>query len=215
MKALQTHRLRLLVFALIVMVVASACAPEDLDITPSPTFTPEPTATPSPTPLPEGFEEQVSSTEATLNALIELLPNNLPAGANEWKRDYERGEDGLESLLGISNGMGTRMYYFEQTGGQMSLNFAVFDTPEDALANYERIKGIRSVLETGETNEDFPQPNIFGAGLYGSVALFQIDNYFIEVSIELFSSTQGNPLIPLSRATMRFFDENREAFEAG
>ena len=216
MKTSQTYRLKTLVLALIAMLIFAACRPDDtLDITPSPTFTPEPSPTPSPTPLPEGFEEAVNPNVAVLDALIEILPNSIPAGAVQWKWDFSRGEDGVEGLLGIQDGAsGKRVYFSEQTGGQMSLNFAVFDTTEDALANYERIKEIRSVLDTGEPNADFPEPNIFGAGLYGSVAIFQIDNYFIEVNIELFSSTQGNPLVPLSRATIRFFEENRETFEA-
>ena len=106
----------------------------------------------------------------------------------------------------------TRVYYRSQEGGLINLDFAVFDTAEEAAANYERLLGIRSVLETGKPNEDFPMPNLFGAGLYGSVSIFQIDNYFIEVFVELF--TRGSPLVPLSRQTIRFFENNRETFEA-
>lgn len=207
---------RLLVIALIASLAFSACRPEDtLDVTPSATPTPIPTATPSPTPAPEGFQEAVNPNEATLNALIERLPTSIGAGATQWKWDYLRSEDGVEALLGMrGSAAGKRVYYTEQTGGKMSLNFAIFDTAELALANYERILDIRSVLDTGAPRDDFPAPNIFGAGLYGSVSIFQIDNYFIEVNIELFSSTQGNPLTPLSRATISFFENNRAAFEA-
>jgi hypothetical protein len=214
MPYIQTYRLRVIVLALIAMLVVVACAPDNLDITPSPTSTAVPSPTPSPTPLPEGFEAEVDQNEAVLGALVELLPNSIPAGAAQWKWDYSRAEDGIEDLLNVTNGIGHKIYFNEQTGGQMSLSFAVFDTSEDALANYERIKDIRSVLDTGDTDADFSEPNIFGAGLYGSVAIFQIDNYFIEVSIELFSSTGGNPLVPLSRAAIRFFEENRDTFEA-
>ncbi len=206
----------LLALAVIALLLLSACRPEDtLDVTPSPTPTPLPSPTPSPTPLPEGYQEAVNPNEAVLDALIELLPKTIGAGAVEWKWNYSRGDDGVEGLLGMKgSAAGKRVYYGEQTGGQMSLNFAVFDSAELALANYERILDIRSVLDTGAPREDFPTPNIFGAGLYGSVAIFQIDNYFIEVNIELFSSTQGNPLVPLSRITMNFFEDQRSAFEA-
>lgn len=208
-------RMRLIVLTLIAMFMFVACAPDDLDITPSPTFTPAPSPTPLPTATPEGFAEAVNENEAVLEALTELLPASIPAGAVQWRLDLTRGEDGVEALSNLTNGVGSKIYFSEQTGGQMSLSFAVFNSADDAFANYERIREIRSVLDTGTPNEDFPDPNIFGAGLYGSVAIFQIDNYFIEVNIELFSSTQGNPLVPLSRATIRFFEENREAFEAG
>ncbi len=214
-KKTHIHRIQLLAFALIALLVMSACAPDNLDITPSPTATLEPTATPSPTPEPEGFVQEVSANETVLNNLMELLPNTIPAGAAQWQRDYSRGEDGIESLRGLTNGVGQRMYFSEQTGGQMNISFVVFDTPEDAIANYERIKSIRPVLQTGDSDDTFPEPNLFGASNQGSYGIFQIDNYFIEVFIELFSSTGSNPLKAVSRASVRFFDENRETFEGG
>ncbi len=210
----KTQRIRVWVVALIVMLVASACAPDNLDITPSATPTIAPTETPTPTPLPEGFEAEVSANEAVIEALMELLPNTIPAGAAQWQRDYSRGEDGIASLRGLTNGVGQRMYFSEQTGGQMNISFAVFDTAEDAIANYERIRGIRPVLQTGTSDDAFPEPNLFGASNQGSYGIFQIDNYFIEVFIELFSSTGSNPLKPVSRSAVNFFESNREAFEA-
>lgn len=204
---------RLLILTLIVMLVFTACRPDDtLDITPSPTATPEPTATPSPTPVPADFVDPGAANQNIIDKLLELLPISIPAGDEEWKRDYMRGEDGLDDVLGIrGTAAGQQIYYRTQEGGQMSLYFVVFDTPEEAAANYERILGIRSVLENGKVNEDFQQPNLFGAGLYGSVSIFRIENYFIEVNIELF--TRGSPLVPLSRGTLRFFENNRAAFE--
>ncbi len=208
------QRIRLLALALIAMLFFSACRPDDtLDITPSPTPTPQPSPTPTPTPVPEGFEEKGNPNELALEALIEVLPKSLPAGEVQWDRDYTRGEDGIGRIRGIrGTAAGKRIYFRTQEGGLMHLDFAVFDTPEEAAANYERILDIRSVLETGKPKDNFPQPNVFGAGLYGSVSIFQIDNYFIEVFIEIF--TRGNPLEPLSRETIRFFEQNRSAFEA-
>ncbi len=205
---------QLLILALVAMLIFSACRPEDtLDITPSPTPTPVPTATPTPTPLPAGFVEAVNPNELIIAALVELLPRSMPAGEEEWKWDYSRGDEGIGRVRGVrGTAEATRVYYRSQEGGLINLDFAVFDSPEEAAANFERILGIRSVLENGKPNEDFPQPNVFGAGLYGSVAIFQIDNYFIEVFIELF--TRGSPLEPLSRQTIRFFESNRDAFEA-
>ena len=208
------HQMRLLALALIATLMFVGCRPDDtLDITPSPTPTPVPTATPSPTPIPEGYVEAANPNEEVVTALLELLPKSLPAGEEEWKWDYSRGDDGIGRVRGVrSPAVATRVYYRSQEGGLINLDFAVFDTTEEAAANYERILGIRSVLENGKPNENFPQPNIFGAGLYGSVAIFQIDNYFIEVFVELF--TRGSPLEPLSREIIRFFENNRETFEA-
>jgi hypothetical protein len=201
-------------FILLLLVFLAGCvdgkisivAPDNLDITPSPTHTPAPTPTPSPTPLPENFVDPNAGNTDALAAIVAALPARLPAGAVEWRRDSARGANGVEPVARAENGVGAKVYYTEQTGGQMNLTFAIFNTPEDAAAHYEFIRGIRQPLVTGRPNDTLPQPNIFGSGLYGSVAIFQLDNVFIEVNIELFSSTQGNPLVPLARETMRFYD---------
>lgn len=200
--------------ALLLIVLLAACAPDDLDITPTPTSTPEPTATPFPTPLPEGFIDPSLANQAILDTILENVPARLPAGAVEWRRDITRGIDGFEVVPRAINGVGSKVYYTEQTGGQMNLTFAVFDTVEDAAAHYEFIRGIRQPLETGDVDDSFPEPNIFGSGLYGSIAILQIETVFIEVNIELFSSTQGNPLVPLARTTVNFFEGLELNFEA-
>lgn len=199
------NKLKIITIILVGLLVA--CAPIDLDVTPSVTPSPVPTATQTPTPLPADFVDPNLANEVTLDAIIEQLPASIPAGAVQWRRDLSRAEAGVEPVARAENGAGAKIYYTEQTGGQMNLTFAVFDTPEDATAHYEFIRGIRQPLETGDANEDFSSPNIFGSGLYGSVAIFQIENVFIEVNIELFSSTQGNPLVPLSRVVLNFYNE--------
>jgi len=199
--------------ALLALLLLAACRPDDtLDITPTPTPTPLPTPIPSPTPPPAGFIDPGAANERALEALLERLPGSIAAGEEEWKRDLMRGEGGMEEILGLrGTAAGKQVYYRTQEGGQMSFYFVIFDTAEEAAANYDRILGIRSVLETGSSKDNFPQPNIFGAGLYGSVSIFQIDSYFIEVNIELF--TRGSPLEPLSRGAIRFFENNRDAIE--
>lgn len=199
---------------LILAIILAACAPDDLDITPTATFTPEPSPTPTATPVPEGFVDPQLANEAVVTLLADNAPARLPAGAIEWRRDYTRGEDGVEKVPKADNGFGKKVYYTEQTGGQMNLTFAHFNSAEDAAAHYEFIRGIRQPLETGDSNDTFPEPNIFGSGLYGSVAIFQIDRTFIEVNIELFSSTQGNPLVPLARATISYYDSLAEEMDA-
>jgi hypothetical protein len=193
-----------------------ACAPIDLDITPTATNTPEPTATPSPTPLPEGFVDPGEVNQNVLDIILENIPTELPAGGIEWLIDISRGTDGFDPLPRTDNGVGQKVFWVDQTGGQqMNISFAVFDTVDDATAHYAFIQGLRRPLESGDSNDLFPQPNIFGTGLYGSIALFQIDNIFIEVSIELFSSTRPNPLVPVSRSTINFFEEIQPLLEEG
>lgn len=199
---------------LLLLLLLAACAPDDLDITPTATSTPEPTATPTATPVPEDFVDPNLDNQRVLDTILAEIPASIPAGAVQWRRDLTRAEDGVETITRAENGVGARVFYTEQTGGQMNLTFAVFDTVEDAATHYAFIQSIRQPLETGNENDTFPTPNIFGSGLYGSVAIFQIDTVFIEVNIELFSSTQSNPLVPLARATLDFYEELEFDFDS-
>jgi len=192
---------------LLLLMFLAACAPADLDITPTAEPTLLPTAEPTATPQPDDFVDTSIANQAQLDAIIANVPAQIPAGAVNWRRDLTRGDNGLEAVPRAINGVGTKVFYTEQTGGIMNLTFAVFDTPEDAAAHYEFIQSIRQPLETGNSDDEFPQPNIFGSGLYGSIAVFQIDTVFIEVNIEIFSSTRNNPLVSLARATINFFEE--------
>ncbi|MCY4540710.1 MAG: hypothetical protein OXE52_21010 [Chloroflexi bacterium] len=209
------HQFRLLALALITMLVFAACRPVDtLDITPSPTPTSEPTATPSPTPRPADFIDPYEVNLGTMERLIELLPDPLPAGEEEWKRNFEIGNEGVKNIRGIRRpAVGREIYYYTQQGSKMSLNFAVFPDAEGAITEFNRKQDLRSSLVNLKEDDAFPKPNFIGAGLYGSFGLFQIDNYFIEVFVEIFT-TSSSPMGQLSQQTVRFFEENRSGFEA-
>jgi hypothetical protein len=202
LRTMQTPWVKLLMLGLMVgALVLTACAPEDLDITPIPTAT----EVPPPTPTREASvaaadDDVIAANQGTLDAILAAVPGQMPAGAVIWRRDNQRE---MQAVTNIDNGVGMKVFFNEQTGGTSTLTFAVFNTPEDATVYYDFIQGLREVLRNGEPMENLPTPNLAGSGLYGSNAIFQLDNIFVEVSIELFSSTQGNPLPALSRETIR------------
>ncbi len=215
MRATPLQRSRLFLLAVVALLVLVACRPEDtLDITPTATATPEPTATPSPTPPPADFVDPYDINLATMERLIALLPDPLPA-VEEWKRPYEDGEAEVRNIRGIRRpAVGRAIPYGSQQGSRMLLNFVIFSDEADAAAEFERKHGLRSADVDLEQDDAFPSPNAFGSGLYGSFALFQIDNYFFEVYVEIFT-TANSPLAPLASETVKFFERNRSAFEAG
>ena len=214
MTATQPH-CRALILALIALLALAGCRPDDtLDITPTPTPTPLPTATPSPTPAPADFVDPYEVNSMIMAALIEMLPNPLPAGEEEWKRNYEVGSDGVKNIRGVRRpNVGKEIYYYTQQGSKMSLNFAVFEGEEGAVAEFNRKQELRSSLVNLKEDDSFPKPNYIGAGLYGSFGLFQIDNYFIEVFVEIFT-TSTSPMAPLSTEALKFFNNSRADFEA-
>lgn len=215
MRSTPLQRSPLFLLALIAMLVLTACRPEDtLDITPSPTPTPEPTDTPTPTPPPADFVDPYDVNLDIMERLIELLPDPLPAGEEEWKRNFEVGNEGIKNIRGVRRpAVGREIYYYTQQGSKMSLNFAVFPDAEGAIAELNRKQELRSSLVNLAEDDAFPKPNFIGSGLYGSFGLFQIDNYFIEVFVEIFT-TSTSPMAPLSNEALRFFERYRSDFEA-
>jgi hypothetical protein len=186
-----------LIGALLLTACDALLAPADLDVTPSPapTDTPMPTATPD-AAVDASNASTSSADQAVLDAILAAVPSQIPAGAIIWRRDLQRD---MQAVTNVQNGIGMKVFFNEQTGGTSTLTFAVFNAPEDAAVYYEFIQGLRSVLANGRPLENLPQPNLAGSGLYGSNAIFQLDNIFVEVSVELFSSTQGNPIPSLSQ----------------
>ena len=204
----------LLLLALIAALVFSGCRPDDtLDITPTPTPTPEPTATPTPTPAPADFVDPYEVNLGIMERLIGLLPDPL-AAVEEWKRPYDGGEAEVRNIRGIRRpAVGRAIPYGTQQGSRMLLNFVIFSDEASAAAEFERKHGLRSADVNLAQDDAFPTPNAFGSGLYGSFALFQVDNYFFEVYVEIFT-TSTSPLAPLASEALRFFERNRSAFEA-
>ena len=214
MNGTRLRQRRLLILALVAALVFSGCRPDDtLDITPSPTPTPVPTATPTPTPAPADFVDPYEVNLSVMERLIELLPDPLPA-VEEWKRVYDSGEAEVRNIRGIRRpAIGRAIPYTTQQGSSMLLNFIIFSDEAAAAAEFERKHGLRSADVNLEEDAAFRTPNAFGSGLYGSFALFQIDNYFVEVYVEIFT-TSTSPLAPLATEALKFFERNREAFEA-
>ncbi|MCY4146832.1 MAG: hypothetical protein OXE95_01490 [Chloroflexi bacterium] len=207
----RSHRFLL---ALVAMLILAACRPDNtLDITPSPTPTAEPTATPTPTPTPADFVDPYEVNLDIMERLIALLPDPLPA-VEEWKRPYEGGEAEVRNIRGIRRpAVGRAIPYSTQQGSKMLLNFVIFPDEAGAAAEFERKQGLRSADVNLVQEDAFPSPNAFGSGLYGSFALFQVDNYFFEVYVEIFT-TSTSPLQPLASEALKFFERNRSAFEA-
>jgi hypothetical protein len=207
----RTHSFKTLILVAVLSLVLAACAPADLDITPTPTPTVAPTATPPPTPTPvlpsptPNAEESAAiaaaglSPEDTVNLMVASVPDTISGGAIQWQQDME---EGVSNVRGTSNGFGRKIALTERGGGSASLTFAVFDTPEDAQAHFDRLAEIRNNTAQGRPNEVFPGPNAFGSGTYGSYGLVLQENVYVEVSVEVFSSTSGNPVPALMRSAL-------------
>lgn len=205
---------------LMVLLVLAACAPEDLDMTPTatPTFTPPPTSTPRPTATTDPNATASDTSEATVEAeatdeggglleqIIAAVPDRVNAGSIQWGRTADEVSGARIVYQDVDGGQTARLYFAERGGGAAELTFGVFETPEAAQAYYDLIRGRLRTLENSQTRDNFPQPNAFGGGTYGADAIFVGDTLFIRISVPRFSSTAGDPLVPYARAVFQIVD---------
>ncbi len=115
----------------------------------------------------------------------------------------------METPPNVKNGRAARVFYRDQAANVFNMTFGQFDSPADALVHYERFKGIREGIEAENTEESFPQPHVIGRGLYGSVALIAVDEFFIEVLIERAPGTSANPTVAIARRALTILEGAR------
>jgi hypothetical protein len=198
-------------FALAALLTLTACAPENLDITPSPvpTETPAPTATrdaaatEESAPEAEATEasaEGIPPNRAAVDAIIAELPDTIEAGSLTWRRT----EDAVAYTTRPTGQLG-RVSYDEAGGGLTEITFGVFDTAEAAQEFYDFFAGTNQ-MEFAEPGEGFPEPNLFSLGTYTADGIMRFDNLYVRVSVPRFSGVGGDPLAPLAREVVRILE---------
>lgn len=163
-------------------------------------------ATPEATAAPEAASQERTYLEHIINS----LPGSINAGTINWRRDNNVAVNYVDREGGVTG----RVTYTAAGGGLMELTFGVFGTAEQATAYYENVRGTLRTLERSEQRDQFPTPNAFGGGTYGSDAIFVRDTVFIRVSVPQFSSTAGDPLNPMARQVFPLLDAAQASFGA-
>lgn len=143
-----------------------------------------------------------------MQVVLDSLPNEIIT-STQWRRDYSRFDEGVGVPRNIQNGSGFRVAYIDQMANNFQMTFAQFDSADDAMAHYLRMKDIREGIEEENSIEDFPQPHVLGRGLYGSVALFAVDEFFLEVLMERAPGTSANPTVSIARKALAILDGAR------
>ncbi|NDJ62816.1 MAG: hypothetical protein GYB67_16970, partial [Chloroflexi bacterium] len=141
--------------------------------------------------------ETVPAERQMLDHIVESIPQMVNAGTIQWQ---QTGDDVSYRVRGT--GQTARLSFSERGGGASELTFGVFPSAEEALAYYEERLGALRTLENSESRDNFPEPNAFGGGTYGSDAIFVEDNVYIRVSVPRFSSTAGDPLGTYSQSVL-------------
>jgi hypothetical protein len=202
-------RLKITLLLAAVALIVAACAPDNLDITPTatPTETPVPTSTRDPQAAVQPTAEAVVSATATqVDAILAAVPDQVSGGALQWNRTEDEVTGDEIVYLNVEGGTAGKIFFSERGGGAADLTIAVFDTPEAAAAYYEQRSGDRR-LENASQRDNFPQPNAFGGGTYGALALIQDGNTVIVLSVPRFNSQAGDPLPGFTRSVLAVVDE--------
>jgi hypothetical protein len=156
-------------------------------------------------PSTEAATETVGAeTEQTqLDHLLSSVPGSINAGVINWRRDTS-----VETLLvERDDGVTGRMTYTEAGGGLMELTLGVFNSRDAALGYYEtRVRSLEAQSRTQE-RDIVPTPNAFGSGAYGSAIVFVQDNIVVHIAIPRFSSTAGDPLVPMARQMVTILEQ--------
>ena len=142
-----------------------------------------------------------------MQVVLDNLPDEIITDT-QWRRDYSR-FDGVQPQRNVKNGRAQRVFYRDQMANNFNITFGQFDSPADAMAHYQRFRDLREGIEAENTIADFPQPHVMGRGLYGSVALFAIDEYFLEVLMERAPGTSANPTEAIARKALALLEAAR------
>lgn len=141
--------------------------------------------------------------QALLDHLLTSVPGSINAGVINWRRDTS-----VETLLvERDDGVTGRMTYTEAGGGLMELTLGVFNSRDAAVGYYEtRVRSLEAQSRTQE-RDVVPTPNAFGSGAYGSAVVFVQDNIVVHIAIPRFSSTAGDPLVPMGRQMITILEQ--------
>ena len=156
-------------------------------------------------------EGGASASRLLLEHIVASLPGTINAGVISWRRDTSVDVHYIERDGGVT----ARVTYGEAGGGLMELTYGVFDSSEIALEFYEKTRNQLATLDRAEQRDQFPTPNAFGGGTYGSDAIFAKDSYFIRISVPRFSSTAGDPLNPMARPAFQILDDALASADSG
>ncbi|MDL1899919.1 hypothetical protein FBR02_04030 [Anaerolineae bacterium CFX9] len=195
-------RLSKIALIALAMLLLAACAPEDLDITPTvtpsntplPTETRAPTRTPAPEATPEPEEEEEPAAATLLDTIVAGLPASISVGGASWQVNPASAQ-----FRDTDGGRLVTVSVAERQGGQITLYFGEFESVEGAVAYFENtLRTVRN-LENASQRPDFPEPNGFNVGLYGSESIWMRENLVVRVRVDVFNSGGGNPLVGMSQ----------------
>lgn len=152
---------------------------------------------------------------ARIEAVDVVLPVEFTLGDVVWERDASQNYP--EPLEVGNNGLSIRGIYNAEGGREATFTYAVFDNADDAAAFYSETsrQNLSASLRLnpagqGQTRDDFPQPNVFAAGVaYIAASVFQSNEVFvIVVSLETTSIPEGDPIAELAQQAAAFLQQS-------
>ncbi len=154
--------------------------------------TPEPTAIPAATP------------KDFLDKLVGLTPENMNGGSIQWRRDPAN----PPTYATPRGGNTVRISYIESGGSLLEITYGIFPDEESAQGFYDAIvNSLQSQSKTVERSE-FPTPNQFGSGTYGTAGIFDMGTIILRIAVPRFNTASGqDPVAPLVNPILGYIDQ--------
>jgi hypothetical protein len=153
--------------------------------------TPEPTVVAAATP------------KDFLDKLVELTPENMSGGAIQWRRDPAN----PPTYAAPRGGNTVRISYIESGGSLLEITYGIFPDETSAQGFYDAIvNSLQAQSKTVERSE-FPTPNQFGSGTYGTAGIFDMGTIIVRIAIPRYNTASGqDPVGPLVTPILGYID---------
>ncbi len=157
----------------------------------------EPTATLAPT-------ANANDPKTFLDKLVALTPENMAGGAIQWRRDPKN----PPTFAAPRGGNTVRVSYIESGGSLLELTYGIFPDATSAKGFYDTIvNSLQSQSKTAQRDE-YPTPNQFGSGTYGSAGIFLLDTIVVRIAIPRYNTVAGgDPVKPLVNSVLGYIQE--------
>ncbi|MBI1282624.1 MAG: hypothetical protein GC179_31140 [Anaerolineaceae bacterium] len=158
-------------------------------------------AAPTPTVEPTA---NANDPKVFLDKLVALTPENMSGGAIQWRRDAKN----PPTYAAPRGGNTVRVSYTESGGSLLELTYGIFPDADTAKGFYDTIVGsLQSQSKTAQRDE-YPTPNQFGSGTYGSAGIFLLDTIVVRIAIPRYNTVAGgDPVKPLVNDILSYVEQ--------
>jgi len=153
---------------------------------------------------PEATAVAASTPKDFLDKLVELTPENMQGGAILWRRDPAN----PPTFAAPRGGNTVRISYVESGGSLLEITYGIFPDETSAQGFYDAIVNSLQAQTKTEERSQYPTPNQFGSGTYGTAGIFDMGTFILRIAIPRYNTAQGgDPVGPLVTPILGYIEQ--------